>query len=247
MIEIDRVTKTYGKKPAVSGISLTVHQGELFTFLGPNGAGKTTTIKMLCGLLRPTSGTLRVGGFDVQAQGGKARQIISYVPDQPFLYEKLTGREFMDFVIAMYGMDRDLGRRRMDELIDLFELNDFVDDLTESYSHGMRQRTVFAAALLHQPRVLIVDEPMVGLDPKNQRLVKDLLRKQVADGVTVFMSIHTLDIAQELATRIAIIDRGRIIGVGDLDTLRQQAGHHGPLEDVFLKMTAEGNGEPATA
>lgn len=240
MIELRNVSKAYGKKVAVADVSLTVHEGELFTFLGPNGAGKTTTIKMLCGLLRPSQGTVRVGGFDLATQGDQARQIISYVPDQPFLYEKLTGREFMEFIVAMYGMEKPEGRRRMEELIDVFGLGEFVDDLSESYSHGMRQRTVFAAALLHQPRVLIVDEPMVGLDPKNQRLVKDLLRQQAKQGVTVFMSIHTLDIAQELATRIAIIDRGRIVGEGTLETLRKQAALEGPLEDVFLKLTTEG-------
>jgi ABC-2 type transport system ATP-binding protein len=241
MIEMENVTKVYGRKTAVQDVSLQVRQGELFTFLGPNGAGKTTSIKMMCGLLRPTQGKLRIGGFDVQAQGDEARKIISYVPDQPHLYEKLTGREFMEFILNMYGMDRALGRQRIQEMIGLFDLGDFVDDLTESYSHGMRQRTVFAAALLHQPQVLIVDEPMVGLDPKNQRLVKDLLRKESAKGVTVFMSIHTLDIAEELATRIAIIDKGRIIGIGTLETLRKQASLEGPLEDVFLKLTAEEN------
>jgi ABC-2 type transport system ATP-binding protein len=239
MIELFNVTKSYGKKEAVRGISLKVHQGELFTFLGPNGAGKTTTIKMLCGLLKPSSGILKVGGYDIQTEGDKARQILSYVPDLPYLYEKLTGREFMQFIITMYGMDPEAGRRRMEEMIELFELEEFIDDLSESYSHGMRQRTVFASALLHQPQVLIVDEPMVGLDPKNQRLVKDLLRSQVRQGVTVFMSIHTLDIAQELATRIAIINHGRIVGEGTLEELRHQAEHHGPLEDVFLKLTEE--------
>lgn len=239
MIEMEHVTKVYGKKVAVQDVSLQVCQGELFTFLGPNGAGKTTSIKMMCGLLRPTSGTLRIGGFDVQTAGDEARKIISYVPDQPHLYEKLTGREFMEFILNMYGMERAHGRKRMEELITLFELGDFVDDLTESYSHGMRQRTVFAAALLHQPQVLIVDEPMVGLDPKNQRLVKDLLRKEAAQGTTVFMSIHTLDIAEEVATRIAIIDKGRIVGSGTVETLRQQAALDGTLEDVFLKLTAE--------
>lgn len=239
MIELLGVSKAYGRKKAVSEIDLSVAEGELFTFLGPNGAGKTTTIKMICGLLKPSEGTVRVGGYNLVEQGDQARQIISYVPDQPFLYEKLTGREFMEFIISMYGMDKQAGRQRMDELIDLFELREFVDDLSESYSHGMRQRTVFAAALLHQPRVLIVDEPMVGLDPKNQRLVKDLLRQQVKQGVTVFMSIHTLDIAQELATRIAIIDKGRIVGAGSLETLRTQAALQGPLEDVFLKLTSD--------
>ncbi len=245
MIELDHISKSYGRKVAVQDLTLAVHEGELFTFLGPNGAGKTTTIKMICGLLMPSQGRVRVGGFDVRAEGDQARRIISYVPDQPFLYEKLSGREFMEFIIAMYGMDRRLGRERMEELIDIFELSDFVDDLSESYSHGMRQRTVFAAALLHQPQVLIVDEPMVGLDPKNQRLVKDLLRKQVAQGVTVFMSIHTLDIAQELATRIAIIDKGRIVGMGTLEHLRKQAALEGPLEDVFLKLTAD-EADPST-
>ncbi len=239
MIELINVSKTYGNKEAVKNISLNVAKGELFTFLGPNGAGKTTTIKMLCGLLKPTTGTLKVGGFDIQYQGDMARQILSYVPDLPYLYEKLTGREFMQFIITMYGMDPMAGKRRMEEMIELFELDDFVDDLSESYSHGMRQRTVFASALLHQPEVLIVDEPMVGLDPKNQRLVKDLLRDQVKKGVTVFMSIHTLDIAQELATRIAIINHGRIVGQGTLDELRNMAEHGGQLEDVFLKLTTE--------
>lgn len=238
MIEINEVTKSYGKKEAVRGVSLKVREGELFTFLGPNGAGKTTTIKMLCGLLRPTTGWIKIGGYDIIADGDKARQILSYVPDLPYLYEKLTGREFMTFVNTMYGIRRDEGKERMEELIHTFELEDFIDDLSESYSHGMRQRTVFAAALLHNPRLLIVDEPMVGLDPKNQRLVKDLLRKLVKQGITVFMSIHTLDIAEELATRIAIIDKGKIIGEGTLDELRTRAGHSGPLEDVFLKMTS---------
>jgi ABC-2 type transport system ATP-binding protein len=239
MIELINVSKAYGNKEAVKNISLKVDKGELFTFLGPNGAGKTTTIKMLCGLLKPSAGTLKVGGFDIQQEGDKARQILSYVPDLPYLYEKLTGREFMQFIITMYGMDPQAGKQRMEEMIELFELDGFVDDLSESYSHGMRQRTVFASALLHQPEVLIVDEPMVGLDPKNQRLVKDLLRDQVKKGVTVFMSIHTLDIAQELATRIAIINHGRIVGEGTLDELRNKAEHGGQLEDVFLKLTTE--------
>jgi ABC-2 type transport system ATP-binding protein len=242
MIELAGVTKTYGNKVAVDGLSLSVARGELFAFLGPNGAGKTTTIKMLCGLLFPTAGTLRVGSHDVQKDGDRARRIISYVPDQPHLYEKLTGREFMEFIVAMYAMNPGHGRQRIKEMIELFSLEDFVDDLTESYSHGMKQRTVFAAALLHDPQVLIVDEPMVGLDPKSVRLVKDLLRRRVAEGVTVFMSTHSLDIAQELATRIGIVDHGRIIGLGTLESLRQQAELDGSLEDVFLKLTAEANG-----
>ena len=172
------MTKRYGTKLAVERLSLKVAAGELFAFLGPNGAGKTTTIKMLCGLLFPTEGTIRVGGFDMIAQGDEARKLISYVPDQPFLYEKLTGREFLQFIADLYDMETTHAERRMREVIDLFALHEFVDDLTERYSHGMRQRTVFAAALIHEPKLLIVDEPTVGLDPKSIRMLKDLLRAE---------------------------------------------------------------------
>src|SRR6516162_4678355 len=171
MIELDNVVKRYGTKTAIAGLSLRVEQGELFAFLGPNGAGKTTTIKMICGLLFPSEGTVRVGGFDLQKDGDRARQLISYVPDQPYLYEKLTGREFIQFIADMYGMPLNHGRQRMEQVIALFEMAEFVDDLIERYSHGMRQRTVFAAALLHDPKVLIVDEPTVGLDPRSVRLL----------------------------------------------------------------------------
>jgi ABC-2 type transport system ATP-binding protein len=239
MIELLEVSKRYGTTLAVDRLDLRLEPGELFAFLGPNGAGKTTTIKMLTGLLFPTSGTVRVGGYDLQREGDKARQLISYVPDQPFLYEKLTGREFLQFIADMYGMSRDEGRRRMDEVIGLFGLGGFVDDLTERYSHGMRQRTVFAAALLHRPRVLITDEPTVGLDPKSIRLLKDLLRGEAGRGTTVFLSTHSLDIAQELAGRIGIVDHGRLIGCGTLEELRAQAALNGSLEDVFLKLTEE--------
>ena len=178
MIQLDHVSKRYGTKVAVNDLSLHIDAGELFAFLGPNGAGKTTTIKMMCGLLFPTSGTVRVGGFDLHSDGDQARQLLSYVPDQPFLYEKLTGREFLQFIADMYGLSAEAGQRRIEEVIELFELDEFVDDLTDRYSHGMRQRTVFACALLHEPRVLIVDEPTVGLDPRSVRLLKDLLRSR---------------------------------------------------------------------
>jgi ABC-2 type transport system ATP-binding protein len=239
MIELDEVTKKYGTKTAVDRLTLRIDAGELFAFLGPNGAGKTTTIKLLCGLLFPTTGRIRVGGFDIQSEGDRARQVISYVPDQPFLYEKLTGREFLQFIAEMYGMSREYMLTRMEEMIALFELTDFVNELTERYSHGMKQRTVFAAALLHEPRVLIVDEPTVGLDPRSVRLLKDLLRKQADSGVTVFLSTHSLDVAQQLADRIGIVDRGRLISCGTLNALRKQAALDGSLEDVFLKITAE--------
>jgi ABC-2 type transport system ATP-binding protein len=239
MIELDHVTKTYGNKVAVNDLHLTIDRGELFAFLGPNGAGKTTTIKMMCGLLFPTSGRVRIAGLDLQEHGQEARQVISYVPDQPFLYEKLTGREVLQFVAEMYGMAKERARKRIDLMIDVFNLNQFVDDLTQNYSHGMRQRTVFASALLHEPQVLIVDEPTVGLDPRSVRLLKDLLRQEAERGTTVFLSTHTLDIAQELADRIGVVNSGRLIGCGTLESLRQQADLDGSLEDVFLKLTEE--------
>src|SRR5262249_51774581 len=239
MIQLDRVTKQYGTKTAVHELSLDIGAGELFSFLGPNGAGKTTTIKMMCGLLFPTSGTVRVGGHDMATDGDRARQLLSYVPDQPYLYEKLTGREFLQFIADMYGMDRVRGRQRMEEVIRQFELDEFVDDLTERYSHGMRQRTVFAGALLHEPRVLITDEPTVGLDPKSIRQLKDLFRKQADQGVTVFLSSHSLDIVEQVADRIGIIDHGTLIGCGTLEALREQAAHEGSLEDVFLRLTEQ--------
>jgi ABC-2 type transport system ATP-binding protein len=239
MIELRNVSKRYGTKPAVEDLSLEIAAGELFAFLGPNGAGKTTTIKMICGLLFPTAGTVRVGGFDVVAEGDKARELLSYVPDQPYLYEKLSGREFLWFIAELYGMPAADAERRIGEMIDLFNLAEFVDDLTERYSHGMRQRTVFAAALVHRPRVLVVDEPTVGLDPRSIRLLKDLLRTEANRGTTVFLSTHSLDVAQELADRIGIVDRGRLISCGTLDTLRKQAALDGSLEEVFLKLTEE--------
>jgi ABC-2 type transport system ATP-binding protein len=243
MIELDNVVKRYGTKTAVNGLSLRVEQGELFAFLGPNGAGKTTTIKLMCGLLFPTEGTVRVGGFDLKSDGDRARQLLSYVPDTPFLYEKLSGREFLEFIGEMYGLPAGHRERRTAEVIDLFGLGEFVDDLTERYSHGMRQRTVFAAALLHEPRVLVVDEPTVGLDPRSVRLLKDVLRRLSAGGTTVFLSTHSLDIAQELAQRIGIVDRGRLIGCGTLETLRRQADSNGSLEEVFLRLTEEATSE----
>jgi len=243
MIDLDHVTKAYGTKTAVRDLTLRIESGELFAFLGPNGAGKTTTIKMLCGLLFPTAGTVRVGGYDIQLQGDRARQLISYVPDQPYLYEKLTGREFLQFIADMYGMPHDHGHQRIEEVIALFSMDEFVDDLTERYSHGMRQRTVFAAALLHEPKVLIVDEPTVGLDPKSVRLLKDLLRQEARKGTTVFLSSHSLDVVEQLADRIGIVEHGRLIGCGTLETLRKQAALDGSLEDVFLKLTEEAREE----
>ncbi|MBX6313158.1 MAG: ABC transporter ATP-binding protein [Isosphaeraceae bacterium] len=235
MIELRGVTKAFGAKRAVDHLDLDVRAGELFAFLGPNGAGKTTTIKMVCGLLAPSSGTVLVGGHRADTQ--EARQLIAYVPDQPYLYEKLTGREFLRFVVEMYGLPQAHARRRIAELIETFEMGDYIDELCENYSHGMKQRVVFASALVHDPKVLIVDEPLVGLDPRSARIVKDLFLAQARAGVAVLMSTHLLSIAEELADTIGIIDRGRMLARGTLAELRAQAQHHGPLEDLFLKLT----------
>jgi ABC-2 type transport system ATP-binding protein len=243
MIEFENVRRCYGDTVAVDGLNLTIPGGELFAYLGPNGAGKTTTIKMLVGLLRPTSGTLRVCGHDVVDWPREARRLVGYVPDEPFLYEKLTGREFLRFVAEMYGTPA----RQVDAFIarevEHFELGEFVDSLTETYSHGMKQRTVFASAMLHDPPVLVIDEPMVGLDPRSARIVKDLLRQQVEAGTTVFMSTHTLTVAEEIADRIGIICDGRLRQVGMLeDLLAEGEWPHASLEEVFLSVTQH-NGE----
>jgi ABC-2 type transport system ATP-binding protein len=237
MITLDHVNKSYGTKTAVTDLCLDVKAGELFAFLGPNGAGKTTTIKMMCGLLFPTSGKVLIGGYDMITQGDKARPLLSYVPDQPYLYEKLTGREFLQFIADMYGLSPSYAKERMNTVIEQFALQPFVDDLTERYSHGMRQRTVFAAALVHEPKVLIVDEPTVGLDPYSVRQLKDLLRKQANSGVTIFLSSHSLDIVEELADRMAVINNGKLVGVGTLAALREQTAIDGSLEKIFLTLT----------
>jgi ABC-2 type transport system ATP-binding protein len=235
MIDLSGVTKMFGPKKAVDRLDLNVRAGELFAFLGPNGAGKTTTIKMVCGLLAPTSGVVRVGGYLSTSQ--EARQVLAYVPDQPYLYEKLTGREFLRFVVEMYGLDPRQADARLAELIETFEMGDFVDDLCENYSQGMKQRVVFASALVHNPKVLIVDEPLVGLDPRSARIVKDLFVAQARSGVAVLMSTHLLSIAEELADTIGIVDHGRLLARGTLAELREQLQLHAPLEDLFLKLT----------
>ena len=235
MIELRGVSKSFGAKRAVDRLDLDVKAGELFAFLGPNGAGKTTTIKMICGLLAPSAGTVRVGGMPAASQ--EARQVMAYVPDQPYLYEKLTGREFLKFVVDMYGLEHRASRRRIDELIDTFEMGDYVDELSENYSHGMKQRVVFASALVHNPRVLIVDEPLVGLDPRSARIVKDLFLSQAKAGVAVLMSTHLLSIAEELAHTIGIIDHGRMLVRGSLAEIREASQIHGPLEELFLALT----------
>lgn len=239
LIQLEHVSKRYGDKLAVVDLSLEIPAGELFAFLGPNGAGKTTTIKMITGLLRPTAGSVRVAGFDMAGNAEQARRTISYVPDQPYLYEKLSGRDLLRFVRDIYRLAGPETMQYEEVLIETFAMNSYVDDLIETYSHGMRQRLAFAAALLHEPRVLVVDEPMVGLDPKSMRIVKNLLRETARRGTAVFMSTHTLAIAEEVADRIGIIHRGRLIRCGTMAELRAETADALSLEDFFLQVTAE--------
>ncbi|MGD8389470.1 MAG: ABC transporter ATP-binding protein [Desulfobacteraceae bacterium] len=252
MIKLIDLTKVYRKFKAVDGLNLDVPQGQVFGFLGPNGAGKTTTIRMMAGVLKPTSGRVELNGYDLATRPSEAKRTVGFIPDRPYLYEKLTGMEFLRFIAGLYRLDHDLSPdRRALELLDLFELTDWRDELIESYSHGMKQRLVMCSALLHAPKVIVVDEPMVGLDPRAARLVKDIFRNQAKNGTTVFMSTHSLGVAQEVCEEIAIIQAGRIIARGTADELRALAGVDGNLENTFLKLTEEtsstheGPGSPA--
>lgn len=248
MIELENITRTYGSKLAVDNLSLTVPKGELFACLGPNGAGKTTTIKMMVGLLQPTAGKIHIGGVDAVAQRRAANRLLGFVPDQPYLYEKLSGREFLKFVADLFGMDQTAAARGIEEQIAALELAPFVDHLTESYSHGMKQRLAFAAAFLHLPQVLILDEPMVGLDPRSMRMVKDLLRQQATQGTTVFMSTHTLSIAEEIADRIGVIDHGKLLFLGTVSELRTHLSlGDESLEQLYLTITQPSAELPASA
>lgn len=243
MINLDSVTRNYGKKVAVDGLSLRIPAGELFAFLGPNGAGKTTSIKMMVGLLQPTEGHIEICGYDVVRDSRAANLRTGYVPDEPYLYDKLTGREFLRFMAELYGMDASASAAQIDAQIRQFGLRDFVDQMAESYSHGMKQRLVFASALLHRPRVLIVDEPMVGLDPRSMRLVKDILREETRQGTTVFMSTHTLAVAEEIADRIGVITNGRLLFLGTVADLRAKMSSDDSLEQLFLALTDEEVGD----
>jgi ABC-2 type transport system ATP-binding protein len=236
MIKLTNLTKVYGNLVAVKSIDLEVKAGEVFGFLGPNGAGKTTTIKMMAGLLQPTGGSVEIGGFDVQKEPLKAKAITGFIPDRPYLYEKLTAGEFMRFVAELYTMPSADGR--IDELLGLFGLTDWAGELVENFSHGMKQRLVMASSLLHRPKVLVVDEPMVGLDPRGARLVKDLFKDLASQGVTIFMSTHTLEIVEAMCTRVVIINRGEIIAGGSVEELGRLARmENSHLEPIFLKLT----------
>ncbi len=238
MIELKQLTKRYGKFTAVNAISLEIPRGTLYGLLGPNGAGKTTTMRMIAGILRPTSGTATVAGFDVVSHPIEAKRRLGFIPDRPFVYDKLTGSEFLRFVAGLYGQSGPEIEKRADDLLELFELSAWKHELTESYSHGMRQKLIISSALIHRPEVIVVDEPMVGLDPKSARLLKGIFRHFVDGGGTVLMSTHTLEIAEVMCDRIGIVYGGQVVAAGTMAEVRNQTSSgNASLEEVFLKLT----------
>ncbi|HVP57518.1 MAG TPA: ABC transporter ATP-binding protein [bacterium] len=238
MLALTKLTKRYGSFLAVDDLSLEVRAGELFGFLGPNGAGKTTTIKMMCGLLRPTSGTVKIAGHDIQKEPLAAKAVIGLVPDSPVLYKKLTGREFVRFVGELYRVDRKTMAKRIDDLLKLLDMTGSADDIIETYSHGMKQKTSLMAALIHDPKLVVLDEPTVGLDPRSAKIVKDVLKALCTMGKTVFMSTHILEIAERVCDRVGIINKGKLVAIGTIAELKSKSGEGGvSLEDVFLELT----------
>jgi ABC-2 type transport system ATP-binding protein len=240
MIKLTSLTKKYGDFTAVDGIDLEVPRGELFGFLGPNGAGKTTTLRMIAGILRPTSGRVEIGGVDIARDPVAAKMKLGFIPDRPFIYEKLTAAEFLRFVAGLYDQEGAQVEHRARELLALFDLEEWRDELVESYSHGMRQKLIISSAFVHRPEVIVVDEPMVGLDPKAARILKDLFREYTRRGHTIMMSTHTLEVAESMCDRIGIIQTGRIRAAGTMAELQRHAvGGSGGLEEIFLKLTGE--------
>ena len=240
MIQLVNLTKHYGKLAAVDGLNLEVPAGQIFGFLGPNGAGKTTTIRVMMGILKPSAGQVLLGGYDVERDAVNAKAISGFIPDRPFIYEKLSGAEFLDFVGKLHRLESRRLRHRIAQLLDLLELTPWKDELVESYSHGMKQRLVVCASLIHEPRILIIDEPMVGMDPKGARTLKDLFRALADKGTTVFLSTHSIGVAEEICHRIGIIQQGRLIACGTMAEIHDRAaGKDSNLESVFLELTRE--------
>jgi ABC-2 type transport system ATP-binding protein len=238
MIKLVKLTKKFHNITAVDHINLEVKSGSIMGFLGPNGAGKTTTIKLIAGVLKPSSGTIILDNIDLLKYPTKAKAILGYIPDRPFIYEKLTGYEFLQFIASLYGIDPFEIKTRILELLNRFDLLDFKDELIETYSHGMKQRLVMCSALVHDPKILIIDEPIVGLDPRGIKMVKELFKNYASKGKTIFVSTHSLDIAEAISDEIAIIDKGKIIAIGTIKELEERAGAEGKLEDVFFKLTS---------
>jgi len=237
-IHVENLRKNYGDVVAVRDLCLDVAPGEIFCYLGPNGAGKTTTIKILAGLLRPTAGLAKIMGYDIQNEPVAAKRLIGYIPDHPYLYEKLTARDFFYFIADLFGIDRGMAEKRLNEYFELFDLKGDEDTFIENYSHGMRQKLVFSISLMHDPKALIVDEPMVGLDPRSARTLKTLLRQKARrENMAIFLSTHTLSVAEELADRIGVLHRGELLFVGTLDEMHQKMGKSGNLEEMFLSLT----------
>lgn len=240
MIELKNLTKRYGNLVAVNRLNLSIAQGEIFGFIGPNGAGKTTTLRMMGGILAPTEGSVIIDGMDMATEPERVKKSIGFIPDRPFVYEKLTGKEFLRFTADLFGMKDGVFEERSDKILEQFALDDWADELIESYSHGMKQRLIMSAALFHDPKVIIVDEPMVGLDPAGIRMVKRLFRDLAKKGTTMFMSTHTLAMAEDVCDRIGIIHKGVLIAMGTVEELRRRARvREGDLEKVFLILTEE--------
>jgi len=232
MIILDKVSKSFNSKWAVKGLDLRVDKGEVFGLLGPNAAGKTTTIRMMTGLLRPTEGKILIGGYDIVKEPIKAKSIFGYVPDKAFLYEKLKGREFLKFVASIHGIEKSTAIKRIDELLELFGIKEIEEELIESYSQGMRQRLLFLSALIHNPQVLLIDEPFVGLDPFGVMMIKDMIRRLRLEGVTIFLATHSLHIAEELCERVGLISKGSLISIKNKEEITTEGG----LEKLFLKI-----------
>ena len=238
MIELRNLTKMFGNIVAVNQLNLSVSKGEIFGFIGPNGAGKTTTLKIMSGILAPTEGSVMIDGINMARQPEKAKQRMGYIPDRPFLYEKLTGMEFLRFTADLFGVEDGLFKGKSESLLKKFSIYDWRDELIESYSHGMKQRLIISAALLHEPKVLIIDEPMVGLDPAGIRMMKKLFRDLAEKGTTLFMSTHTLSVAEDVCDRIGVIHKGKLIAIGTVEDLKDSARvEEGDLERVFLILT----------